>query len=246
MKIISIINQKGGTGKTTTAINLGVALARMGKRVLLVDLDPQANLSYAFGITSPAGTMADVLEGKQALQGIFLHREGLDIAPASPGLADVEVSLISTTGGEQKMKNRLVGLTGFDYVFIDCPPSLSVLTANALTASDELLIPTQVEILALQGLSQLLSTIKEVKEVLNKNLRVAGVVVSMYDYRRSLSGEVLAEIKKMAKVFDTVIRENVRIAEAPSFAKSVLSYAPTSHGAEDYLNLAREFIKERS
>ena len=248
MEIVSIINQKGGTGKTTTAINLGAALAALGKKVLLIDLDPQANLSYSFGINSPVGTMVDVLQGKQALQAILVNKEGVSIAPASPLLADLEISLASKIGRERILKDRLAGLTGFDYVFIDSPPSLSILTVNALNAADEVLVPLQMEILSLQGLTQLLTTINEVRSVLNKGLKVKGVVVSMYDGRRTLSNEVLQEIKKNLKerVFKTVIRVCVKITEAPSFGKSVLSYAPSSTGAVDYMNLAREFIKRRT
>jgi chromosome partitioning protein len=247
VKIIAIINQKGGTGKTTTAINLGSALASLGKKVLLIDLDPQANLTYSFGINSPDGTIAEVLQGKQTLQTILVKRESMFIAPSSVSLADVEISLANKIGRERMLKEHLSGLKGYDYVFIDSPPSLSILTVNALNTANWVLIPAQMEILSLQGLTQLSDTINEVRQVLNKNLKVAGIVACMYDSRRRLSNEVLSQIKKSLKerVFKTVIRENVKIAEAPSFAKSVLSYAPGSHGAEDYLSLAKEFIRER-
>ena len=246
MAIIAIINQKGGTGKTTTAINLGSALSSLGKKVLLIDLDPQANLSYSFGIKSPNGTITEVLQGKKTLQAILTEKEGLSITPSSISLADLEISLVNKIGREGLLKERLKGLKGYDYVFIDSPPSLSILTINALNAAQEVLIPLQMEILSLQGLAQLLDTINEVRRVLNKNLKVRGIIPSMYDARRRLSDEVLEEIKKFKEtVFKTVIRENVKIAEAPSFAKSVLTYAPSSHGAEDYIKLAKEFIKER-
>jgi len=247
MTIIAITNQKGGTGKTSAAINLGSALASLGKKVLLIDLDPQANLSYSFAIKSPNGTITEVLQGKKTLQTILTKKEGLFIAPSSISLADVEISLTNKIGRERLLKECLKNLKGYDYVFIDSPPSLSILTINALNAAQEVLIPLQMEILSLQGLAQLLNTINEVKQVLNKKLKVKGIIPSMYDARRRLSDEVLKEIEKNFKerVFKTVIRENVKIAEAPSFAKSVLTYAPFSHGAEDYTNLAREFIKER-
>jgi len=248
MRIITIINQKGGTGKTTITMNLGVALALMGKKILLIDFDPQANLTYSFGIRNPKNTIVEVLQGKQTIQTILVKKEGLDIAPSSSLLADLEVSIINKIGREQLLQDRLKGLKEYDYVFIDSPPSLSILTINALTTAGEVLIPLQMEILSLQGLTQLLKTIDEVKNVLNKKLRITGVVVSMYDGRRRLSSEILNEIKNnlKEKVFNSLIRICVKIAEAPSFAKSVLSYAPSSEGAIDYKNLAKEFLNERS
>jgi len=248
MRIITVINQKGGTGKTTITMNLGVALALMGKKILLIDFDPQANLTYSFGIRNPKNTIVEVLQGKQTIQTILVKKEGLDIAPSSSLLADLEVSIINKIGREQLLQDRLKGLKEYDYVFIDSPPSLSILTINALTTAGEVLIPLQMEILSLQGLTQLLKTIDEVKNILNKKLRITGIVVSMYDGRRRLSSEILNEIKNnlKAKVFNSLIRICVKIAEAPSFAKSVLSYAPSSEGAIDYKNLAKEFLNERS
>jgi len=248
MRIITVINQKGGTGKTTVTMNLGVALALMGKKILLIDFDPQANLTYSFGIRNPKNTIVEVLQGKQTIQTILVKKEGLDIAPSSSLLADLEVSIINKIGREQLLQDRLKGLKEYDYVFIDSPPSLSILTINALTTAGEVLIPLQMEILSLQGLTQLLKTIDEVKNVLNKKLSITGIVVSMYDGRRRLSSEILNEIKNnlKEKVFNSLIRICVKIAEAPSFAKSVLSYAPSSEGAIDYKNLAKEFLNERS
>jgi len=248
MRIITVINQKGGTGKTTITMNLGVALALMGKKILLIDFDPQANLTYSFGIRNPKNTIVEVLQGKQTIQTILVKKEGLDIAPSSSLLADLEVSIINKIGREQLLQDRLKGLKEYDYVFIDSPPSLSILTINALTTAGEVLIPLQMEILSLQGLTQLLQTIDEVKNILNKKLSITGIVVSMYDGRRRLSSEILNEIKNnlKEKVFNSLIRICVKIAESPSFAKSVLSYAPSSEGAIDYKNLAKEFLNERS
>ena len=248
MKTIAVINQKGGTGKTTTAINLGVALGKLGKRILLVDLDSQSNLSYAFGVSLEKGTLADVLQSRQTMQSVLVEKEGVCIAPSSRALADVEISLVTKIGRERFLKDKLKEVeSSFDYCFIDSPPSLSVLTINALNASNEVLIPVQMEILSLQGLSLLLNTTAEVKQVLNENLRICGIIPFMYDKRRNLSQEVLAQLHNGVQgtyVFDTKIRECVKIAEAPSFAKSVLMYAPGSNGAHDFVNLAKEFLKK--
>ena len=244
---IAVINQKGGTGKTTSVINLGVALVILKQKVLLIDLDPQANLTYSFGIANPPGTIAEVLQGKQTLQAILVSKEGLDIAPSGLTLSDVEISMTNKIGREGILKAKLQDLKGYNYVFIDSPPSLSILTINALNTADEVLIPLQMEILSLQGLSQILNTISEVRSVLNKNLRIMGIIPSMYDNRRNLSEEVLQELEKTSKekIFKILIRECVKIAEAPSFAKSVMAYAPSSNGAEDFLSLAKEVIKLR-
>lgn len=248
MKTIAVINQKGGTGKTTTTMNLGVALAKKGLKVLLVDLDSQGNLSYSFGIDTKVGpTVVDALQGKEVLHAVLVEKEGVRIAPSSTGLADVEVALVNKIGRERFLKDKLAEAAGFDYVFIDSPPSLSVLTINSLNAADEVIIPVQMEILSLQGLSLLLDTVREVQTVLNKNLKVNGIIPFMYDARRNLSHEVLHEIKSGLTdtyVYDTKIRECVKIAESPSFAKSVLSYAPGSNGAQDFTALAKEFIKK--
>jgi chromosome partitioning protein len=247
MKIISVTNQKGGTGKTTTSVNLGAALTKLGKKVLLVDFDTQSNLTYSFGINPENGTIADVLQARQTLQAILVKKEGMMIAPSSTALADVEVSLVNKIGRERFLKDRLKGLEGFDYIFIDSPPSLSVITLNALNAADEVLIPVQMEILSLQGLSLLLNTIREIREVLNDHLKVCGIVPFMYDARRRLSEEVLNQLKTTVKseyIFKTSVRECVKIAEAPSFAQTVMSYAPKSNGADDFLALAKEFLKK--
>jgi len=245
LKIVTICNQKGGTGKTTTAINLGCALAARNKKILLIDLDPQQNLSYSLGITPTNGDIIEVLQAKKTIQEILVKKENLYIAPSSVSLADYEVSLINKIGREQILKDCLRNIRKFDYVFIDSPPSLSILTVNALNAAHNILIPLQMEILSLQGLLQLLNTIKEVKHALNRNLKITGIIPSMYDCRRRLSHEILNEIQQniKVKIFKTNIRECVKIAEAPSFAKSVLQYAPKSNGAADFTKLAKEFLK---
>ncbi len=246
MDIIAVINQKGGTGKTTTTMNLGCALAALNRKVLLIDLDPQANLTYSFGIR-PDRSMTEVMQAKQTIQAILVNKEGVAIAPASMELANVEISIVNKIGREGILKDRLKNVKGYDFVFIDCPPALSVLTVNALNSADEVLIPLQMEILSFQGLTQLLNTIKEVKQVLNHKLKIAGIIPSMFDNRRNLSNEVLEQLegKVKEKVFKSVIRENVKIAESPSFAQSVISYAPDSHGAQDFIKLAKEFNERR-
>ena len=243
-EIVAVVNQKGGTGKTTTAINLGTSLARLGRRVLLVDLDPQASLTYSLGIEPADGTIAEVMAGERGLEEVVVEREGMAVVPGSRALADVELGLAAQEGRERVLGERLAAARDFDDVLLDCPPALSVLTLNALEAADAVLIPVQLEVLALQGLTQLLGTVRDVRRAVNRRLRVKGIVPVMVDGRRNLSGEFLAEIQHNVdeRVFDTVIRENVRVAEAPSFARSVLAYAPSSSGARDYAALAQEFI----
>lgn len=245
--IVSVINQKGGTGKTTTTINLGSALQKLGKRVLLIDLDPQANLSYSLGITDPACTLADVFTGTKKLKDCLQDRDGLFVAPGSNELVDIEISLVNEKERERFLQQMLSEIKGFDYILIDCPPSLSLLTVNALAASKEVLIPLQMEVLTLQGLGQILNTVRQIKETLNPKLTVKGIVVVMYDKRRKLSSEIEDYLKENIDeyIFKQRIRLNVKLAEAPSFGKSVLDYDASSYGAKDYLGLAKEFISSK-
>ncbi|RNI25014.1 ParA family protein [Rufibacter latericius] len=242
--IVSVINQKGGTGKTTTTINLGSALQKLGKRVLLIDLDPQANLSYSLGITEPACTLADVFTGKDKLKDCIQERNGLFVAPGTNELVDVEISLVNHEEREKFLQHMFVEVQDYDYILIDCPPSLSLLTVNALAASHEVLIPLQMEVLTLQGLGQILNTVQQIKETLNSKLKVKGIVVVMYDKRRKLSTEIEDYLKENVDeyIFQQRIRLNVKLAEAPSFGQSVLDYDGSSYGAKDYLGLAKEFI----
>lgn len=244
--IITVVNQKGGTGKTTTAINLGSALAALGKKVMLVDMDPHASLSYSFGINDPEPSISDVLMGEKTLEGILIEKEGLYIAPASKVLADTELYLTDKPGRENCLLQRLTEFDGLDYIFIDSPPSLSVLTLNALKAADQLLIPLQMEVLSLHGLVCFMATLDEFRQVFKKPLPVRGVVVVMYDRRVKLTDEVLAYINNNfeERLFRTRISKDIRIIEAPSFAQSVISYAPKSRGAKDFMELAKEFLKD--
>lgn len=244
MKTIAVINQKGGVGKTTLTANLGAALAVMGKKILLIDLDPQANLTYSFGLT-PTQSISEVILGKKTLEEILLNAEYVSIAPSARSLADTEDWLVSRISREGFLKTILASFQQpFDYCLIDCPPSLSSLTLNALNAASEVLIPLQMEVFSMEGLNQVLDTIHEVKRILNPELEIMGIIPSMFDARRRLSGDVLERVTDGCKerVFKTHIRECVKIAEAPSHAQTILSYAPTSRGAEDFKTLAEEFL----
>lgn len=244
--VVAVINQKGGTGKTTTTINLGSALGKNGKKVLLIDLDPQSNLSYSLAIPTADGTLADVFLGTKKLKEILIQKDGIWVAPGSNDLVDIEISLVGQNDRESFLKAILAEAKGFDYVMIDCPPSLSVLTLNALTAAHEVLIPLQMEVLTLQGLDQITKTVERVKKTFNSKLKIKGIVVVMFDMRRKLSLEVLQYLKENVeeKIFDSQIRLNVKLAEAPSFGKSILDYDPSSNGAKDYRALAEEYLSQ--
>lgn len=243
-EIIAVVNQKGGTGKTTTAINLGSALSKLKKKILLVDLDSQANLSYSLGLNDPLYSISHVLEGIRPVEHILYEKEGMHIAPATTELADTEISLVDVPGRENFLANALQGLEKYDYIFIDAPPSLSVMTLNALNAADSLIVPLQMDVLSLRGLSQLLDTVEDFRKIFDKDLKIKGILAARYNKSTKLSQEVFDHIQEnfSERIFKTVIRQNVRIAEAPSFGKSVLVYAPKSHGAIDYTKLAKELI----
>lgn len=249
MRIISLVNQKGGVGKTTTTNNLGASLVKAGKRVLLIDLDPQANLSYSLGVRGEDyKSVYEVLRGTAKLKDIILtHKNGVDLAPSHINLSGVELELASQVGREQILKDALKGVAdNYDYILIDCAPSLGIITLNALVASKEVFIPVQTEVLALQGMSKLLSTIKLVRERLNPELEVTGVIGTMYDSRKKLSEEVIANLEEhfSGKLFKTLIRSNVSLAESPSSGVDIISYKADSYGAKDYQALAEEVIKQ--
>ncbi|RAU83102.1 ParA family protein [Pontibacter arcticus] len=242
--VVAVINQKGGTGKTTTTINLGSALSKLGKKVLLLDLDPQSNLSYSLAVPTDEGNLADAFQENKTLEEVLVEKDGLWIAPGSNELVDIEISLVTQPERESFLKKMLAKTKGFDYVLIDCPPSLSVLTLNALTAANEVLIPLQMEVLTLQGLDQIMNTVEKVKKAFNPKLKIKGIVVVMFDIRRKLSQEVLNYLHENVKerIFSSQIRLNVKLAEAPSFGTSVLDYDGSSNGAKDYKALAQEFL----
>lgn len=245
MAVISILNQKGGVGKTTTAVNLGAYLAKAGKSVLLVDLDPQGNATSGLGIDKQSlnETLYDALFNHQTAPSILQETgiSGLQILPSNNNLAGAEVQLVSSLQRELQLRQMLEQFN-HDIILIDCPPSLGLLTINALSASDFVVIPVQTEYYALEGLGQLLSVIQRVKEAINPGLEILGVLLTMFDSRTSLSDQVMAEVRKHfgEKVFSTVIPRNVRLAEAPSFGQPISEHDKWSKGARAYKQLAKE------
>lgn len=251
-KVISIFNQKGGVGKTTTNVNLSAILAMKGKRILSVDIDPQGNSTSGFGIdkNDVESTIYDCLFSDPEDSGdssaiVETDVENLHLIPSNIELAGAEIELTKTVHRENTLKNFLGKVReDYDFIFIDCPPSLGLLTINALTASDSVIIPIQCEYYALEGVSQLVNTVKLVKRNLNPRLDIEGIVLNMYDGRTNLSIQVVEEVKKYFKnkVYKSIIPRNVRLAEAPSFGQSIVEYDERSKGAEAYTNLAEEFL----
>lgn len=249
-KVMAIINQKGGVGKSTTAINLSAALGELGKQVLLVDLDPQGNSSSGLGIEKSQvhNCVYDVLLNDVAIEDVIIPDvgEGLDLVPATINLAGAEVELVSEMARENRLKDAIGSLRGkYDYVFIDCPPSLGLLTVNALVAADKLLIPIQCEFYALEGVTKLLDSMKRVKTRLNPTLDIFGVLLTMYDGRTTLSRQVVEEVRSYfgKTVFTTLIPRTVKLSEAPSFGQPITQYDPSGKGAQSYVNLAKEVVQ---
>ena len=250
--IICIANQKGGVGKTPTAINLSAALAVSEKKILLVDCDPQANATSGMGIdrSKLEKTLYHGLLGRAGASNLIVDSaiSTLKVIPSDVELIGFEVEMISNPNREKALRNLISGVgNAFDYIFLDCPPSLSLLTVNALTAADSVLIPLQAEYYALEGLGQLLNTIRRIKRNLNPDLTIAGILLTMFDRRTNLSNQVAEEAQKYFKdlVFKTIVPRNIRLSEAPSFGKPILLYDATSAGAQSYFDLAKEIIRNQ-
>ncbi len=250
-KVIAIANQKGGVGKTTTAINLSSLLAAAEKRTLLIDIDPQANSSSGLSVTNQSPSVYEVLIGTKLISEVIIntYMPFLDMLPSNINLVGAEIEMVDMEERERLLRGAMKSvLNEYDFIIIDCPPSLGLLTLNALTSADSVLIPVQCEYFALEGLGQLLNTINIVKQHFNKDLTIEGVLLTMFDTRLRLSHQVAEEVKKYFgdKVFETIIHRNVRISEAPSYGKPVILYDAISSGSKNYMALAAEVIKRNS
>ena len=251
-KIIAVANQKGGVGKTTSAVNLASALGDLGKAVLVVDIDPQGNATSGLGVNKRtiAGSTYNLLIGGAKCEDILCKTEfkNLDILPSNIELAGVEIELVEMENRSYRLKQALAPVRDrYDYIIIDCPPSLGLITLNALAAANSLLVPIQCEYYALEGLSMLMSTVRQVKRLYNPDIEIEGVLLTMFDSRLNLTGQVVAEVKKHfpGKVYKTVIPRNVRLSEAPSYGQPIHYYDEGSRGAQSYTDLGREFLKQQ-
>lgn len=246
-KVLSISNHKGGVGKTTSAINIGAGLNKLGKKVLLIDLDPQANLSQSLGLTNQVKTIYGALKGEYKLEPVSIFK-GFDIVPSTLDLSGAEIELSSEPGREYILKELIEEVrSSYDFIIIDSPPSLGLLTINSFTAADEIIIPLQAQFLAMQGLAKLVEVVEKIKSRLNKSLKVGGVFITQYDGRKVLNRDVFETINEHFKseVFQTKIRDNIALAEAPAQGMDIFRYNAKSNGAEDYLALSKEILKRK-
>ncbi|MBF0539798.1 MAG: ParA family protein [Nitrospirae bacterium] len=246
-RIIAIVNQKGGVSKTTTAVNVGAGLLSLNRKVLIVDLDPQSHCSYSLGVPvhEIKNTVYEMLKNKVNINNVIFSRGELKVIPSSLDMSAADLEFSNIPGREFLLKEALLTLSEpFDYILLDCPPSLSLITLNALTSATDIYIPLQTEVLALQGFNKLLETIELVKQRLNNNLLITGIVCTRYSANKKLNNEVIKSVIEQFGdiVFKTYIRENIPIAEAPSYGKTIFEYKPDSNGAKDYLNLCKEII----
>lgn len=251
-KTVSVINQKGGVGKTTTAVNLSAAVGALGKKVLLVDIDPQGNSTSGYGINKreiKASTYDLLINGEKASEVLIKTKfKNVDVLPSDMNLAGAEVEMIALEKRESLIKMSLAQIwENYDYIFLDCPPSLGLITINALCASDSFLVPIQCEYYALEGLAQLMATVRQIKRLYNPQLELEGVLLTMYDGRLNLTNQVVEEVKKFfpKKVYSSTIPRNVRLSEAPSYGEPIMYYDNSSKGAAAYASLAEEFLKKQ-
>lgn len=244
MKIISISNNKGGVGKTTTTVNVAAAMQILGKKVMVIDMDHQAQSTYHFGINpnQVKESIYDVLKGDKNYTDIIVNRSGIDVLPANPEMRNIE--FIPLPAKEFLLKEAMEGLTGYDYVLLDCPPSLGVLTLNAMAISEFILVPLQAQFLPFHGMYNLFEAVQMVKKRINRNIEVTGIIGTMYNPKKSINREVMEETERRlpGKLFNTFIRENVALQEAPSWGKTIFEYKPESNGADDYMALTKEII----
>ncbi len=244
MKIISISNNKGGVGKTTTTVNVAAAMQILGKKIMVIDMDHQGQSTYHFGINPNKITESifDVLKGETDYRDTIINRNGIDLIPANPDLRGIE--FLAMPAKEFLLKEAMEDLSGYDYVLIDCPPSLGVLTLNALAISEYILVPLQVQFLPFHGMYNLFEAVQMVKRRINRNIDVTGIIGTMYNAKKTINREVIEETEKRlpGKLFTTLVRENVSLQEAPSWGQTIFEYKPDSNGAEDYLALTKEII----
>jgi chromosome partitioning protein len=247
MRKIALINHKGGVGKTTTAVNLAAGLHKLGKKILVVDMDPQAHLTYSLGLKVHEidKNVYGLLKGDYNYKDIIINQNGIDVIPASLDLSGAEIELSGIPGREFLLHEALQGIDGYDFILFDCPPSLGLLTLNVLTTASEIFIPLQTEFLALQGMSKLLQAVEVVQKRLNKDLIISGIIATRFNSRKNLSREIIEKVKIhfKDKFFKIMIRDNISLAEAPSYGQHIFDYMPNSHGADDYFNLSKEVIE---